>query len=83
MAHLEQHGILNKFQYCFRLSYSQLISLVEEVQQALDHHHQIDLVMLDFSKAFDKVPNQSLLQFYGIKGNNLNWIKTWVSEICK
>jgi len=54
MAHLEQHSILNEFQYGFRPGHScqaQLISLVEEIQQALDHH-QINLVMLDFSKTF-------------------------------
>jgi len=39
--------------------------------------------MLDFSKAFDTVPHQKLmkkLQFYGIKGNILNWIKTWLTQ---
>ena len=50
MTQLEQHSIFNKFQYGFRPGHScqsQLISLVEEIQQALDHRHQIDLVMLD------------------------------------
>jgi len=38
---------------------------------------------LDFSKAFDTVSHQRLLkklQFYGIKGNILNWIKTWLTQ---
>ena len=86
MAHLEQHNILNQFQYGFRPGHScqaQLISLVDEIQQALDCRHQIDLDMLDFSKAFDTVPHQRLLkklQFYGIKGDMLNWISTWLTH---
>jgi len=80
MNHLEQHNILNQHQYGFRPSHScqaQLISFVEEIQQVLDHHHQIDLVMLDFSKAFDTVLHQWLLKklnFFGIRGPIHNWI---------
>ena len=61
MIHLEQHKILNQFQYGFQPDYfcqAQLISLVEKIQLALDHQHQINLVMLDFFKAFDTVPYQ-------------------------
>jgi len=43
----------------FDLSSSTHLSLVEKIQQALDHCHQTDLVMLDFSKAFDTIPHQS------------------------
>ena len=40
-------------------------------------------IYLDFCKAFDKVPHKRLLmkmQKYGIKGNILNWVKTFLSE---
>ena len=40
--------------------------------------NQTDLMLLDFSKAFDKVNHLKLLlkvTNYGIKGNTLNWIK--------
>ena len=87
MNHLEHHKIFNQSQYGFRPGHScqaQLISLVEEIQHALDHYHQTDLFMLDFSKAFDTVPLQRLLKklkFYGIKGPILSWIKTWLRVV--
>ena len=74
MNHLESNHILNDYQYGFRPSHScqaQLISIVEELQLALDCHQQVDLIMLDFSKAFDTVPHQHLLKklsVYGIDG---------------
>ena len=65
MNHLEFNHILNDYQYGFRSSHScqaQLISIIEELQLALDCHHQVDLLMLHFSKAFDTVPHQHLLK---------------------
>ncbi|PFX15492.1 putative RNA-directed DNA polymerase from transposon BS [Stylophora pistillata] len=49
----------------------------------LDHGDQMDMIILDFSKAFDKVPHQRLiskLQFYGIQGSTLTWIKSWLTS---
>ena len=40
-------------------------------------------VLLDFSKAFDKVPPARLeakLNYYGIRGNKLQWIKCFLSQ---
>ena len=45
-----QHGFLEK-----RSCETQLIELVEELSRKLSNGHQVDLVLLDFSKAFDKV----------------------------
>ena len=39
--------------------------------------------MLDFSKAFDKVPHQQLLhklEFYGITGDTLSWLTAFLSD---
>ena len=44
---------------------------------------QTDVVLLDFSKAFDKVSHQHLsakLDHYGIRGNTLNWINSFLSD---
>ena len=44
---------------------------------------QVDVLTLDFSKAFDKVPHKRLfykLQYYGIQGTYLNWIKEFLSN---
>ena len=43
----------------------------------------MDMIILDFSKAFDKFPHQHLiskLQFYGIKGSTIAWIKSWLTS---
>ena len=44
---------------------------------------QTDLILLDFSKAFDKVAHEKLilkLHQYGIRGNTLNWIKDFLDN---
>ena len=82
MHHLDDNNILFANQHGFRKNYScepQLILAVEDLAMNLDHGGQMDMIILDFSKAFDKVPHQHLiskLQSYGIKGSTLAWIKS-------
>ena len=48
-----------------------------------DKRTQIDLAILDFSKAFDTVPHQRMigkLSFCGIKGPLLNWIAAFLKD---
>ena len=43
----------------------------------------MDAILLDFSKAFDKVSHQLLaikLDHYGIRGNLLQWIKSFLAN---
>ena len=61
---------------------TQVVTLTEDIIFALDQHKQIDLILLDFSKAFDTVPHQRLLtklRCYGITGSTYNWIQTWLT----
>ena len=56
--HFEQNNILYDLQHGFRERRScetQLIQLVEEVARNTSQGRQTDLILLDFSKAFDKV----------------------------
>ena len=49
----------------------------------MNKRHQTDLILLDFSKAFDCVPHQRLLHklnYYGISGPTLYWIKSFLSD---
>ena len=86
MNQFESNHILNDYQYGFRPSHScqaQLISIVEELQLALDCHQQVDLIMLDFSKAFHTVPHQHLLKklsFYGIDDKLHHLLSTWLTK---
>jgi hypothetical protein len=44
---------------------------------------QTDLIILDFSKAFDKVPHKKLLRKldnYGIRRNIWNWISAFLNN---
>ncbi len=48
-----------------------------------DNNTQIDMAILDFSKAFDNVPHDSLLgklQFYSINGSILKWISVFLNN---
>ena len=86
MSHLNANDILIENQYGFRAGHScatQLITLTEDILHALDHQKQVDIILLDFAKAFDTVPHQRLLtklQYYGIRNNTFNWIKTWLTD---
>ena len=66
-----------------RLCDTRLIQIVHDLAKCLHDGEQIDAVLLDFSKAFDKVPHARLeaeLNYYGIRGNSLQWIKCILSQ---
>ena len=61
----------------------QLVLLVDDILKAMDSHHpQADLLLLDFSKAFDTVAHKKLLLklvHYGIQSNTHHWTATWLT----
>ena len=64
MKHLEHRKILTDCQHGFRARWScetQLVTLCHGLADSLDKNKQTDMVILDFSKAFDWVPHQRLL----------------------
>ena len=49
----------------------------------MDEKKQVDLIFLDFCKAFHKVPHRQLLnklKYYGITGNLVKWIEQWLTK---
>ena len=84
LDHLDHHNILTDCQHGFRARRScetQLLTLVHDLASTLDPgKQQVDLAVLDFSKAFDRVPHQRLLKkinHYGIKVKLLNGYQTF------
>ena len=64
IKHLDDHHLLNDAQPGFRKRRScesQLILTVQDLAMGLNDGEQIDAVLLDFSKAFDKAQHQRLL----------------------
>ena len=83
--HSEEYDILCPEQHGFRRRRScetQLISTLHDLVTALNNAEQVDAILLDLSKAFDKVPHIRLchkLSFYGIAGHTLEWIENFLS----
>ena len=77
----QQHGFRK------RLSCeSQLILTLQDLAAGMDEGQQTDAILLDFSKAFDKVPHERLavkLRHYGIQGNLLQWIQSFLRDRCQ
>ena len=85
--HLEENKILTDVQHGFckrRSCETQLTITVDDLAQILNNTSgQTDAILLDFSKAFDKVPHYRLcekLAFYGIQGPLLNWIRSFLTN---
>ena len=56
---------------------------MEEVTNYIDRCYPIDVIYLDFQKAFDKVPHKRLLMklaAHSSAGNVLKWIEDWLSN---
>ncbi|MDW3615035.1 MAG: reverse transcriptase family protein, partial [Nitrososphaeraceae archaeon] len=85
VKHLEKFNLLHDSQHGFRKGRScltNLLEFMEYVTKYLDMGQSVDVVYLDFAKAFDKVPHVRLfkkLESHGISGVVLNWIKCWLS----
>ena len=77
MNHFENDKTLSDTQHDFRKFQScetQLILTMNTLAKSLNNRQQTDFVLLDFSKAFDKVCHRKLLlklHHYGIRGNML------------
>jgi hypothetical protein len=62
---------------------TQLLTLAHELADNLHNGIQTDLVILDFSKAYDKIPHRKLLMKmdnYGIRGNTWRWVESFLSN---
>ncbi len=86
MNHLFEHNLIHASQHGFlplRSCLTNLLEFLEEVTKWVDAGHSVDLLYLDFSRAFDKVPHKRLLmkvQSLGIDGSVASWIEAWLTD---
>ena len=73
-----QHGFISK-----RSSCSQLLESFQDWILELSHKNAVDVIYLDYSKAFDSISHNKLvhkLSSYGFKHKFLSWIKCFLGE---
>ena len=76
-----QHGLLKK-----RSCVTQLLSVLYDIGKNLDNNKQVDMIYLDFSKAFDAVDHAILyrkLYAHGLGGSILLWFKDYLTDRCQ
>ena len=82
MAHLEENMLMNPSQHGFMPGKScatNLLEFFEVVTRTVDDGKNMDIIFLDFEKAFDKVPKECLLAklaAHGIGGQVLHWVRS-------
>ena len=83
---MNKHALIPSQQHGFtkgRSIESNLLSCLNDWSSSLDNSETFDILYLDFSKAFDKVPIHLLilkLKSYGISGRLLAWIECFLSN---
>ena len=82
--HFDDNNILHPNQHGFRKRLScetQLISSIQDWASSIDSKRQTDIILLDFSKAFDTVSHRKLLhkiRHYGISGKTNSWLSAFL-----
>ena len=86
MRHFSEHQILTDRQHGFRANHScesQLVLTVNDLAKSIDAKTPVDMIIMDFSKAFDTVPHNRLLhklQNFGITGRTHTWISNFLTK---
>lgn len=83
--HLRKNNLINESQHGFTEGKSCLTNLLEFfefVTKELDESKDVDVIYLDFSKAFDSVPHKRLIhkvKAHGIVDKVSRWIDSWLA----
>jgi len=74
----QQHGFVRK-----KACVTNLLETIDSITSSLAYKKWIDVIFLDFAKAFDKVPHRRLilkLEAYGIRGELLKWVTDFLRD---
>jgi hypothetical protein len=86
MDHLYAHKLISPQQHGFvrnKACVTNLLETIDELTSSLALKSWVDVIFLDFAKAFDKVPHRRLVQkleAYGIRGELLAWIADFLTN---
>lgn len=86
VSYIEEHKLFNPNQHGFRAGHSclsQLLSHYDQITKSLEEGYNVDVIYLDFSKAFDKLDfNITLQKLYdiGLDGKILSWITSFLTN---
>ena len=85
IGHLKENKLIHDSQHGFmknRSCLTNLLQFLETVTDYIDKGYPVNVIYLDFQKAFDNVPHRRLihkLTTHGIGGKVLNCIRDWLS----
>ena len=86
VKHLITNNLLNNSQHGFlpkRSTTTNLVDYIDFVSKELDNGLPVDVLYLDFAKAFDKVPHKRLLQklkWYKVNEKLIKWVEDWLLD---
>ena len=87
MAYLGKHQLLHSNQHGFRKKKlsceTQLNQFVQDISDTLNESGQTDIIVMDFSKAFDKIDHKRLLlklHRFDINNDVIAWIGSFLSN---
>jgi hypothetical protein len=89
LEHIDRHSIITDCQHGFmagRSCLTNLLETLEEWTEAVDNGYPVDVIFLDYQKAFDTVPHRRLLhklKGYGIRGKVLGWFTDYLANRCQ
>ena len=86
LSHLKTNRLINPSQHGFlprKSTSTNLTAYLDYLTRNLDKGEPIDVLYLDFSKAFDKVPHKRLIQkleSYKFSKELIAWIQKWLED---
>ena len=86
MEHFTKNNLISEHQHGFvpaRSCTTQLLEALDTWTSILDEGGGVDVVYMDYQKAFDSVPHRRLimkLESMGVKGKVLHWVKDFLTN---
>lgn len=86
LKHLQNNNLISGEQHGFvpgRSTITQLLDVMDDWTKIIDDGGSVDIIYMDYQKAFDSVPHRRLLEkvkAHGIGGNVKNWIEDFLKD---